>query len=41
MVESNSTTGLVIVSKLYSEGVIDDETREKLKGNFGFIKTVC
>jgi len=35
MVESgnNSTKGLIIVSKLYQEGKIDDDQREQLKGN--------
>lgn len=34
MVESgnNSTKGLIIVSKLYQEGKIDDDQREQLKG---------
>lgn len=30
---SQSTQGLIIVSKLYSEGRITDEERETLKGN--------
>jgi len=30
--ESYSTIGLVVISKLYQEGRIDDEGREKLKG---------
>jgi hypothetical protein len=35
MVESgnNSTKGLIIVSKLYQEGKLDDDQREQLKGN--------
>jgi hypothetical protein len=32
MVESHSTKGLIIVSKLYQESRIDDEQREQLKG---------
>jgi hypothetical protein len=34
MVETsnNSTKGLIIVSKLYQEGKIDDDQREQLKG---------
>ena len=32
MVESNSTQGLIIISKLYSETRITDEQRETLKG---------
>ena len=38
MVESgnNSTKGLIIVSKLYQEGKIDDDQREQLKGNYHF-----
>lgn len=34
MVESgnNSTKGLIIVSKLYQEGKLDDDQREQLKG---------
>jgi len=27
-----STTGLIIISKLYQEGKINDEDRERLKG---------
>lgn len=35
--ESNtSTTGLIIISKLYQEGRINDEDRERLKGKFSF-----
>ena len=36
MVESsnNSTKGLIIVSKLYQEGKIDDDQREQLKGKY-------
>ena len=29
---SQSTKGLIIISKLYQEGRIDDEQREQLKG---------
>jgi hypothetical protein len=32
MVEQTSTTGLIIISKLYQEGKINDEDRERLKG---------
>ena len=31
--ESRSQTGLVLISKLYAEGYITDEDRDKLKGN--------
>lgn len=31
---STSATGLIIISKLYQEGKISDEDREKLKGKF-------
>ena len=31
--QSHSQTGLLLVSKLYAEGRIDDEDRDKLKGN--------
>lgn len=41
MVESHSTIGLVIVSKLYSEGKIDDESREKLKGKLILPHKLC
>jgi hypothetical protein len=36
MVETsnNSTKGLIIVSKLYQEGKIDDDQREQLKGKW-------
>jgi len=33
---SNSTKGLIIVSKLYQEGKIDDDQRDQLKGNLIF-----
>ncbi len=41
MVESgnNSTKGLIIVSKLYQEGKIDDDQREQLKGKLKHIIT--
>jgi hypothetical protein len=29
---NNSTKGLIIVSKLYQEGKIDDDQRDQLKG---------
>jgi hypothetical protein len=32
MVESHSTRGLIIISKLYAEGRIDDDQRDQLKG---------
>jgi hypothetical protein len=32
MVDSHSTRGLIIISKLYQEGRIDDDQREQLKG---------
>ena len=31
--QSDSQTGLLLISKLYAEGRIDDEDRDKLKGN--------
>lgn len=36
MVESGSqsTKGLIIVSKLYQEGKIDDDQRDQLKGRY-------
>jgi hypothetical protein len=41
MVESgnNSTKGLIIVSKLYQEGKIDDDQREQLKGKLKHLIT--
>ena len=31
---SQSTKGLIIVSKLYQEGKIDDDQRDQLKGKY-------
>lgn len=31
--DNSSTAGLIIISKLYQEGKITDDDREKLKGN--------
>jgi len=37
MVEGgNSTRGLIIISKLYQEGRIDDDQREQLKGVYTY-----
>lgn len=41
MVESQSTRGLIIISKLYQEQRIDDDQREQLKGMLSSLFNAC
>lgn len=34
MESQSSTTGLIVISNLYKEGLINDEDRDKLKGKY-------